>query len=127
MTASMRGQASRGEATTPAARNVCSLTNGHGECSRSRTPVRQHARRAEHPIDASRSTTATAGQRSIQTSHSAPGCVTPATSKLSDQEELKSLLLEGWGKGWLAFNRPACACAKTRPEGGGAHFSQTKP
>ena len=111
MTASTREVASRGEAYTPAVENVCNTISGRGEPSRSPTPNRQHAKRVERQTDDSSSTTRTTEQpKSIRNSPLGDGFVTHATSGLSDQEELKSLLLEGWGKGWLAFSRPDCAC-----------------
>ena len=112
MTGSMRDQASQVEDTTRVASSACSMTSGRGESSHSPIHDRQLVSAAALSRAAWRSTTLTEQPKSIRTSPSEAGSATHVTSKRSDQEELKSLLLEGWGKGWLAFSRPACACSR---------------
>ena len=116
MTASTQGAARAGEEYTPRVNNACASTSGRVERSRSRTPVRQRVRRAEHPIDASRLTTTTPPPRRIQAFPSEATSVSPVTKErnLEEQQELKQLLLEGWENGWLAMKPPAC-CARAGP------------
>ena len=114
MTSSTQEAGNQEEACTRVVENACATTIGRGESSRSPTPARRHARSVGRQTDALKSTTVTTGQRSTLTSPSEAGCATPAITG-AGEEELKSLLLEGWMKGYLAPQRPACPCSRYLP------------
>ena len=111
MTASTEEVGGVDEAITPAASHVCSSINGRGESSRSPTRGPERARHVAIRRDAWKSIMTTRRPKSTRTSPSEDGYATPVTILPGGrEEELKTLLHEGWLKGWLAFHRPACAC-----------------
>ena len=122
MTASTQGAARAGEEFTQLVENACVSASGVGEFSNSHARGPRPAKNAGRRRRSSRLIIATRRRKSTQPSPSELGFATPAMKRLSEtrEQELKQLLYDGWGKGWLCMQPPTC-CARGAATGGLRH------
>ena len=80
-------------------------TDGSDDSSPPQTPNHANATFAEPPIGDSKSNTVMSRPPSTRSHRFVD---TPATPATYDNDDLASLLIEGWHRGWLKVARPQC-------------------
>ena len=104
MTTSTQESSGRGE-NIDGVRNVWITTDGSDDSSPPATPNHANATYVRPPIDDSKSNMTTSEPPSTRSHRFVDMPVTPATY---DNDDLASLLIEGWQRGWLKVARPKC-------------------
>ena len=90
--------------------SVWPMTGGSDDSPPPPIPKPRNATNAVLPIEGWRSSMITAEPMSTRSPPSGDGVAIPA---ISEDGELDKILLEGWHRGWLRVQPPACQCSAT--------------
>ena len=93
------------EESTNGVKNVWITIDGSEDCSKCPTQNHANATFAEPQIGDSKSNTVMSRPPSTRSHRFVD---TPATPATYDTDDLASLLIEGWQRGWLKVARPKC-------------------